>query len=66
MGVSKKQQEALEEKLGSLGYSIRVAKGVFSSNACVVKNSKLILVNKMLSPDSRYNLLKEIFDTLDR
>ena len=64
MRYSKKQLADLEDQLTTLGYSIRIARGLFSSNACVIKNTKVILLNRMLNPDSRYVLLKEIYDTI--
>ena len=64
MRYSKKQLADLEDQLTALGYSIRIARGLFSSNACVIKNTKVILLNSILNPDSRYALLKEIHNTI--
>ena len=57
--------DELETSLKERGYYIRTSKGSFRSNSCLIKQSKIILVNKALDTESKYSFLKSISDTLD-
>jgi hypothetical protein len=65
MRYSKKQLSELEDSIANLGYTIRFAKGSFSSNLCVIKNTKMILVNSLLNAEGRFVLLKELYNSLN-
>ena len=52
--------EKLEGILNVLGYAVRYEKGNFKTGACLLENSKLIIVNKFSNLESRINSLAEL------
>ena len=55
----------LEMLLGAMGYSLRYEKGNFRSAACMVKDKKLVLINKFATLDSKIAALMEIIMILN-
>ncbi len=49
--------EKLEAIFKTLGYSVRIEKGNFKTAACLLQSSKVIVVNKYSSLESRINAL---------
>jgi len=65
MKYSKGAHKKLEDKFISLGYSIRYEKGNFHSGYCIVRDKKIIVINKFFSPPVRMECLINIFYNLD-
>ncbi len=57
-----KKFEAVFEELQ---YTIRYEKGSFQSGYCLVKNQKIIIVNKFFDTEAKINCLIDILDTLE-
>ena len=57
--------EKLEALLRDLGYRLRYEKGNFKSGACVLHESKVVVVNKFLGLEQRINSLAEIIKSVD-
>ncbi len=47
------------------GYKLRYEKGNFKSGYCILETSKIIVVNKFASLDTKINILLEILANLD-
>ncbi len=56
--------EKLEALFKQLGYKVRYEKGNFKTGACVIQNSKVIVVNKFLDLEAKMNGLTELLSTL--
>lgn len=52
----------LEEIYGELEYKIRYGKGQFSSGYCLIRDEKVIVVNKFFDTSGRVEVLLEILD----
>lgn len=57
-------QEKLEKLFASIGYRIRYEKGHFKTGACIIQNSKVIVVNRFLSLEGKIQSLIELLITL--
>jgi hypothetical protein len=57
-----KKFEAIFEELE---YTIRYEKGSFQSGYCLVKNQKIIIVNKFFDTEAKINCLIDILDTIE-
>ncbi len=57
--------DKLEQLLKSLHYKVRYDKGNFKTGACVVENSKIIVVNKFSSIESKILALAELVQVMD-
>jgi len=55
----------LTEVLNESGYIVRFEKGNFKSGYAIVKNRKIIIINKFFDIESRINTLLEIMDIID-
>lgn len=64
LAYSKANLAKLEDLLLEAGFMLRVAKGNFRSGYCIVKDSKIVLVNGFLKGESRFNVLFELIGTL--
>lgn len=60
MRVTKKQLHALEEAIKNLGYLLRYEKGNFNGGYCVVKHTKVVIVNKFFSLEGKIAILTDI------
>ena len=49
----------LHELANFIGYNIRYEKGDFEGGNCLLKDQKLILINKKLDPKKKINLLSK-------
>jgi len=58
------QLDEVELKIKEMGYFIRTSKGLFRSSPCVVKQSKLILINKSLDLESKLTFLRTVIEKL--
>lgn len=57
--------EKLEQLLKSLNYRVRYDKGNFKTGACIVEKSKIIVVNKFSTIDSKIIAIAELIQTID-
>jgi hypothetical protein len=57
--------EKLELLLKALQYKVRYEKGNFKTGACVLENSRVIVVNKFSNLESKILALAELLQTLD-
>jgi len=57
--------EKLEMLLRTAGYKVRYEKGNFKTGACLLQNSKIIVVNKFSNLDSRIISLTELTRELE-
>jgi hypothetical protein len=51
----------LEEIIGESDYILRYEKGNFKSGYCVLKDQKIIIVNKFYTTEGKINALLDIF-----
>jgi hypothetical protein len=54
----------IEELIGETEYILRYEKGSFSAGYCVLKDTKIIIINKFFSLEGRINALLEIIRSL--
>ncbi len=57
--------EKLEMLLRTAGYKVRYEKGNFKTGACLLQNSKIIVVNKFSNLDSRIIAITELARELE-
>lgn len=55
----------LEDLVSESGYIVRYEKGHFKSGYCVLKESKLVLINTFLTLEGRVNCLAELIGILE-
>ena len=58
-------QRKLEELLNEAGYILRYEKGQFKSGWCIIKESKVILVNAFYPLEGKINALVDILKTVE-
>jgi len=56
--------EKLENLLKALDYKVRYEKGNFKTGACVLENSKVVVVNRFSNLESRINALAELLKSI--
>jgi len=57
--------EKLETLLRTSGYKVRYEKGNFKTNACLLQNSKMVVVNKFAGLESKILAIAELARTLE-
>ena len=57
--------EKLEMLLRTAGYRVRYEKGNFKTGACLLQNSKIIVVNKFSNLDTRIIAISELLRELE-
>ena len=57
--------EKLENLLKCAGYKVRYEKGNFKTNACLLQNSRIIVVNKFSNLESKIQSVCELIRQLD-
>ncbi|TZF84998.1 hypothetical protein FW774_08510 [Pedobacter sp. BS3] len=57
--------DKLENLLGALQYKVRYEKGNFKTGACMLENSRIIVVNKFSNLESRIIALVELIRQLN-
>ena len=57
--------DKLETILKSLEYRVRYEKGNFKTGACILENSRVVVVNKFSNLESKIQGLAELIATLD-
>lgn len=56
--------EKLEQLFKALDYKVRYEKGTFKTGACMLENSRIIVVNKFSNLENRINALAELVRTI--
>jgi hypothetical protein len=54
----------LEDSFTELGYAIRYEKGNFKAGYCLLKDVKVVIVNKFFNTESRINSLLDILKNI--
>ena len=62
--LTKQFQNKLELLLESQDYKIRFEKGNFKSAYCIIRNNKVIIINKYFTVEGKINALIEIIESL--
>jgi hypothetical protein len=57
--------DKLEQLLKALDYKVRYEKGNFKTGACVIENSRVIVVNRFSNLESKIISLAELVQTLE-
>lgn len=57
--------EKLELLLKTAGYRVRYEKGNFKTNACLLQNSRMIMVNKFANLESKIAAVADLARNLD-
>lgn len=55
----------IEEMIGESNYVLRYEKGQFKSGDCVLREQRIIVINKFYSTEGKINALMEILRTLE-
>ncbi len=55
----------LEDSFAEWGYIVRYEKGNFKAGYCLLKDTKVVIVNKFFNTESRITCLLDILKTLD-
>ena len=62
--LTKQFQKKLELLLESQDYKIRFEKGNFKSGYCIIRNKKVIIINKYFTIEGKINALIEIIESV--
>ncbi|SKB38556.1 hypothetical protein [Daejeonella lutea] len=57
--------EKLESLLKSLGFKLRYEKGNFKTGACILEQSRVIIVNKFSNLDNKINALADLLQNTE-
>lgn len=57
--------DKLESLLKTLNYRVRYEKGNFKTGACMLENSRVIVINKFSNLEARIMALTELVNSLD-
>lgn len=57
--------EKLENLLKSAGYKVRYEKGNFKTGACLLQNSRIVVVNKFSNQESKIAALTDLTRTVE-
>ena len=63
--ITKKIQLKLKNILESQEYKIRFEKGNFKSGYCIIKDKKVVIINKYFSLEGKINALIEIIKSIE-
>ena len=62
---TKQFQKKLEYIFPDLGYKLRFEKGNFKSGYCILKNQKVVIINKYFTNEGKINTMIEILNSID-
>ncbi|MBX3101097.1 MAG: hypothetical protein KF690_01155 [Bacteroidetes bacterium] len=65
MKLTTKLLTRLEDMLKRSGYRVRYERGAFSGGFCVLKQQRIIVLNKVFTLESRINMLLDLIMGLD-
>lgn len=57
ISITQYNLDKIEDLFGQLGYKVRYEKGNFKTGACVIQNTKVIVVNKFSNLEIKINSL---------
>ncbi|MDR2284510.1 MAG: hypothetical protein LBE37_14935 [Sphingobacterium sp.] len=60
VSITQYNLDKIENLLEELGYKVRYEKGNFKTGACVIQNSKVIVVNKFSNLEIKINSLVQL------
>ncbi len=63
--LTKQFQKKLEFLLESFNYKIRFEKGNFKSGYCLIKDKKVVIINKYFTTEGKINALIEIIESIN-
>ena len=62
---TKQFQKKLENIFPDLGYKLRYEKGNFKSGYCILKDQKVVIINKYFTNEGKINTIIEILNSID-
>ena len=62
---SKQFQKKLENIFPDIGYKLRFEKGNFKSGFCILKNEKVVIINKYYTTEGKINAIIKILNSLN-
>ena len=62
---SKQFQKKLENIFPDIGYKLRFEKGNFKSGFCILKNEKVVIINKYYTTKGKINTIIKILNSLN-
>lgn len=65
VSITQYNLDKIENLLEELGYKVRYEKGNFKTGACVIQNTKVIVVNKFSNLEIKINSLVQILREFD-
>ncbi len=65
LNITNHSLDKLETIIRDLGYKVRYEKGNFKSGACILQQSKVVVVNKFINLEQKINALAEILIIID-
>jgi len=65
LNITNHTLEKLEQLLRSGGYRVRYEKGNFKTGACVLQNSKVVVINKFSNLESKIQSIIDLFTELE-
>ena len=63
--LTKQFQKKIESLLESQDYKIRFEKGNFKSGYCIIREKKVIIINKYFTTEGKISALIEIIDSIN-
>lgn len=65
ISITQYNLDKIENLLAELGFKVRYEKGNFKTGACVIQNSKVIVVNKFSNLEIKINSLIQLIREFD-
>ena len=65
MKISPKLLSRLEDILKRSGYRVRYERGAFSGGYCLLKQQRIVVLNKVFTLESRINMLLDLLTDLE-
>lgn len=62
---TKQFQKKLENIFPDIGYTLRYEKGNFKSGFCVLRNEKVVIINKYYTTEGKINTIIKILNSLN-
>ena len=62
---TKQFQKKLENIFPDIGYKLRYEKGNFKSGYCILKDQKVVIINKYFTNEGKVNTMIEILNSID-
>jgi len=65
ISISQYNLDKIEDLFENIGYKVRYEKGNFKTGACVLQNTKVVVVNKFSNLEVKINSLIQLLKELD-